>query len=40
MFADSDLRLTGGTNPFLLPFVILVPIYLSFLPSYDIYMHI
>ena len=36
MFADSDLRLTGGTNLFLLPFVILVPIFLSFLPSYDI----
>ena len=36
MFADSDLRLTGGTNPFLLPFVIPVPIFLSFLPSCDI----
>ena len=36
MFADSDLRLTGGTNLLLLPFVIPVPIFLSFLPSYDI----
>ena len=36
MFADSDLRLTGGTNPFLLPFVILGSIFFSFLPSYDI----
>ena len=36
MFADSDLRLTGGTNLFLLPFVIPVPIVFSFLPSYDI----
>ena len=36
MFADSDLRLTGGANLFLLPFGILVPMFLRFLPSYDI----
>ena len=36
MLADSDLRLTDGTNRVFLPFVIPVPIFLSFLPSCDI----
>ena len=36
MFADSDLRLTGGTNPVFATICDTSPYFLSFLPSYDI----